>query len=103
VGGNYVDTPLSVVVKSQTGKPLSCSLSFMFLKLLKHLKRLAEEMIGEANLQVCIISVPSYYQQNQRSEIYDVAAKAGFQVERVSNETTVAVLGCCRFFSSPPL
>lgn len=59
--------------------------------ILKKIKKLAEEGVGE-EVDSCVITVPSYFNNKQRQETKEAGEEAGFQVLRIINEPTAASL-----------
>jgi chaperone protein DnaK len=59
--------------------------------ILKELKRRAEEALGEEIRQV-VITVPAYFNDNQRQATKDAGLIAGLEVVRIINEPTAASL-----------
>jgi molecular chaperone DnaK len=58
---------------------------------LQHCKRVAEATLG-SEIKEAIISVPAYYNDNQRYAVKDAGKLAGFNVKRIVNEPTAAAL-----------
>lgn len=58
---------------------------------LQNIKRYAEQYLGE-EVTEAVISVPAYFNQNQRKATKDAAQIAGLKVERLVNEPTAAAL-----------
>lgn len=59
--------------------------------ILKHLKKCAEEYLGE-EVTEAVITVPAKFNNMQRQATKDAAAMAGLHVERIINEPTAAAL-----------
>jgi len=59
--------------------------------LLQKIKRDAEAFLGEA-VQKAVVTVPAYFDDNQRSATKDACRIAGIEVERLVNEPTAASL-----------
>lgn len=59
--------------------------------ILKHLKKCAEEHLGE-EVTEAVITVPAKFNNMQRQATKDAAAMAGLHVERIINEPTAAAL-----------
>jgi molecular chaperone DnaK len=59
--------------------------------ILSHLKKIAEAFLGREMGQA-VISVPAYYNDNQRQAVKEAGALAGFEVKRIVNEPTAAAL-----------
>jgi len=58
---------------------------------LQHCKRVAEATLGQ-EIHEAIISVPAYYNDNQRQAVKEAGRLAGFNVRRIVNEPTAAAL-----------
>src|ERR1700694_1368181 len=58
---------------------------------LQHCKRAAEATLGQ-EITEAIISVPAYYNDNQRNAVKEAGKLAGFKVKRIVNEPTAAAL-----------
>jgi molecular chaperone DnaK len=58
---------------------------------LGHLKKVAEAFLGHQTAQA-VISVPAYYNDNQRNAVKEAGRLAGFEVKRIVNEPTAAAL-----------
>jgi molecular chaperone DnaK len=58
---------------------------------LQHCKRVAEATLGQ-EIKDAIISVPAYYNDNQRNAVKEAGKLAGFNVKRIVNEPTAAAL-----------
>ena len=58
---------------------------------LAHVKKIAEAFLGRPMPQA-IISVPAYYNDNQRHAVKEAGRLAGFEVKRIVNEPTAAAL-----------
>ena len=58
---------------------------------LQHCKRVAEATLGQ-EISEAIISVPAYYNDNQRNAVKEAGRLAGFNVKRIVNEPTAAAL-----------
>jgi len=58
---------------------------------LSQVKQLAEQWLGE-EVSRAVITVPAYYNDNQRQAVRAAGALAGLQVERIVNEPTAAAL-----------
>src|SRR5438105_10406251 len=58
---------------------------------LQHCKRVAEATLGQ-EITEAIISVPAYYNDNQRNAVKEAGKLAGFDVKRIVNEPTAAAL-----------
>ncbi len=58
---------------------------------LGHLKKIAEAFLGR-EMTGAIISVPAYYNDNQRNAVKEAGRLAGFDVKRIVNEPTAAAL-----------
>ena len=59
--------------------------------ILKEFKDLAEEMLKQ-EVNRAVISVPAYYNENQRQAIREAGGLAGLAVDRIVNEPTAAAL-----------
>ncbi len=59
--------------------------------ILKEFKDLAEEMLQQ-EVNRAVISVPAYYNENQRQAVREAGNLAGFAVDRIVNEPTAAAL-----------
>ncbi len=60
-------------------------------EILKHLKAVAEEALGEA-VSRAVITVPAYFNDGQRQATIEAGKQAGLTVERILNEPTAAAL-----------
>jgi molecular chaperone DnaK len=58
---------------------------------LQHCKRVAEATLGQ-EISEAVISVPAYYNDNQRNAVKEAGILAGFSVKRIVNEPTAAAL-----------
>src|SRR5512144_953308 len=58
---------------------------------LAHIKKIAETFL-EKEIREAIISVPAYYNDNQRNAVKEAGRLAGFEVKRIVNEPTAAAL-----------
>ncbi|MBI5549251.1 MAG: Hsp70 family protein, partial [Deltaproteobacteria bacterium] len=58
---------------------------------LAHIKKIAEQFLGGPVADV-VISVPAYYNDNQRQAVKQAGTLAGFNVQRIVNEPTAAAL-----------
>src|SRR5918911_242742 len=58
---------------------------------LQHCKRVAETMLAQ-EIKEAVISVPAYYNDNQRQAVKEAGRLAGFEVKRIVNEPTAAAL-----------
>ena len=58
---------------------------------LQHCKRVAEATLGQ-EITEAVISVPAYYNDNQRNAVKEAGKLAGFKVKRIVNEPTAAAL-----------
>jgi molecular chaperone DnaK len=58
---------------------------------LEHCKRVAETTLGQ-EISDAVISVPAYYNDNQRQAVKEAGRLAGFNVRRIVNEPTAAAL-----------
>ena len=58
---------------------------------LQHCKRVAEATLGQ-EITDAVISVPAYYNDNQRQAVKEAGKLAGFTVRRIVNEPTAAAL-----------
>src|SRR3990172_3060804 len=58
---------------------------------LSHVKKIAEAFLGR-EMGRAIISVPAYYNDNQRQAVKEAGRLAGFEVKRIVNEPTAAAL-----------
>ncbi len=58
---------------------------------LAHVKKIAETFLGRG-IPEAIISVPAYYNDNQRQAVKEAGRLAGFDVKRIVNEPTAAAL-----------
>jgi molecular chaperone DnaK len=58
---------------------------------LSHVKKIAEAFLGHEMSQA-VISVPAYYNDNQRQAVKEAGRLAGFDVKRIVNEPTAAAL-----------
>ena len=59
--------------------------------ILKEFKELAEEMLRQ-EVNRAVISVPAYYNENQRQAVREAGNMAGLAVDRIVNEPTAAAL-----------
>ena len=60
-------------------------------KILEYVKRYATEALGE-EVERAVISVPAYFDNQQRQETMQAGRLAGLEVERILNEPTAAAL-----------
>ncbi len=67
------------------------SLQKISAMVLAQVKGLAEQWLGE-EVHRAVITVPAYYNDNQRQAVRAAGALAGLQVERIVNEPTAAAL-----------
>src|SRR5205823_13108807 len=58
---------------------------------LGQVKTIAEQFLG-GSIQEAVISVPAYYNDNQRNAVKEAGKLAGFDVKRIVNEPTAAAL-----------
>jgi molecular chaperone DnaK len=58
---------------------------------LAHIKKIAETFLGR-EIREAMISVPAYYNDNQRNAVKEAGKLAGFEVKRIVNEPTAAAL-----------
>ncbi|HWE23657.1 MAG TPA: Hsp70 family protein [Myxococcales bacterium] len=58
---------------------------------LQHCKRVAEATLAQ-EIKEAVISVPAYYNDNQRQAVKEAGRLAGFEVKRIVNEPTAAAL-----------
>jgi molecular chaperone DnaK len=58
---------------------------------LAHVKKIAEAFLGR-EVPEAVISVPAYYNDNQRQAVKEAGRLAGFDVKRIVNEPTAAAL-----------
>jgi molecular chaperone DnaK len=58
---------------------------------LGHVKKIAETFM-QREIKEAIISVPAYYNDNQRNAVKEAGRLAGFEVKRIVNEPTAAAL-----------
>src|SRR6266568_2942808 len=58
---------------------------------LSHVKKIAEAFLGR-RMDEAVISVPAYYNDNQRQAVKEAVRLAGFEVKRIVNEPTAAAL-----------
>jgi molecular chaperone DnaK len=58
---------------------------------LGHLKKVAQAFLGH-QVDQAVISVPAYYNDNQRNAVKEAGRLAGFEVKRIVNEPTAAAL-----------
>src|SRR5574342_443043 len=58
---------------------------------LGHIKKIAEAFL-QRDIRQAIISVPAYYNDNQRNAVKEAGRLAGFDVKRIVNEPTAAAL-----------
>jgi molecular chaperone DnaK len=58
---------------------------------LGHIKTIAEQFLG-GPVHDAVITVPAYYNDNQRQAVKEAGALAGFNVRRILNEPTAAAL-----------
>jgi len=59
---------------------------------LKQVKIIAEQFLGGGQIDSAVISVPAYYNDNQRQAVKEAGRLAGFDVKRIVNEPTAAAL-----------
>ena len=67
------------------------SLEEISAMILREMKQIAEEKLGEAT-QKAVITVPAYFNDNQRQATKDAGRIAGLEVLRILNEPTAAAL-----------
>ncbi|MGQ0504726.1 MAG: Hsp70 family protein [Myxococcaceae bacterium] len=60
-------------------------------RVLAHAKTIAEQFLG-GSVEEAVISVPAYYNDNQRQAVKEAGRLAGFSVKRIVNEPTAAAL-----------
>ncbi|HEU4382883.1 MAG TPA: Hsp70 family protein [Anaeromyxobacteraceae bacterium] len=58
---------------------------------LAHIRKIAETFL-QREIREAIISVPAYYNDNQRNAVKEAGRLAGFEVKRIVNEPTAAAL-----------
>ena len=58
---------------------------------LSQVKTIAEQFLG-GKVDAAVISVPAYYNDNQRNAVKEAGRLAGFEVKRIVNEPTAAAL-----------
>jgi molecular chaperone DnaK len=58
---------------------------------LSHVRKIAEAFLGQ-EMGAAVISVPAYYNDNQRQAVKEAGRLAGFDVKRIVNEPTAAAL-----------
>ena len=71
------------------GRPFSLQQVAAFL--LTEIRDIARELLGE-EVSRAVITVPAYYNENQRQAVREAGTLAGLQVERIVNEPTAAAL-----------
>jgi molecular chaperone DnaK len=71
------------------GRPFSLQQVAAFL--LTEIRDIARELLGE-EVGRAVITVPAYYNENQRQAVREAGTLAGLQVERIVNEPTAAAL-----------
>src|SRR5574341_658436 len=59
--------------------------------ILAHIKKIAEAFL-QRKIEAAVISVPAYYNDNQRNAVKEAGKLAGFEVKRIVNEPTAAAL-----------
>lgn len=59
--------------------------------ILVQVKKIAEQFLGGA-IEAAVISVPAYYNDNQRQAVKDAGRLAGLDVKRIVNEPTAAAM-----------
>ncbi len=69
----------------------TCSLQEISAYILKHLKHIAEDYLGEV-VDKAVITVPAYFNDGQRQATRDAGTIAGLDVLRIINEPTAACL-----------
>ena len=84
-----VEGPNGEAAVVQAGKVYSLPQISAFV--LQHCKRVAEATLGQ-EITEAIISVPAYYNDNQRNAVKEAGKLAGFTVKRIVNEPTAAAL-----------
>lgn len=84
-----------IKIGSQTLPPAQIS-AFILAKM----KRTAEEYLGEA-VNDAVITVPAYFDDNQRQATKDAGKIAGLNVRRIINEPTAAALAYGRLSMAP--
>ncbi|MFZ1515170.1 MAG: Hsp70 family protein, partial [Saprospiraceae bacterium] len=83
---NSSDELIRVKIKDKFYTPIELS-----SMILKHLKDEAEQSIG-AKIEKAVITVPAYFNDNQRQATRDAGRLAGLDVLRIVNEPTAASL-----------
>jgi molecular chaperone DnaK len=68
-----------------------CTPQELSAKILKELKKVAEDYLGES-VEKAVITVPAYFNDSQRQATKDAGEIAGLTVERIINEPTAAAL-----------
>ncbi len=80
------DQSVSINIHNKSLKPLDIA-SYVLAELQKRASRVLETPI-----QDCVITVPAYFNDLQRNETKQAAAKAGLNVQKMINEPTAAAL-----------
>lgn len=86
----HMGTSYSFTLQGQTFCPEELS-----ALILKQLKADAEQYLGEP-VEEAVISVPAYFNDEQRSATREAGKLAGLKVERLINEPSAAALACRR-------
>jgi molecular chaperone DnaK len=71
------------------GKPFSLQQVAAFI--LSDIREIAREMLGE-EVDRAVVTVPAYYNENQRQAVREAGVLAGLRIERMINEPTAAAL-----------
>ncbi|MFL5321286.1 MAG: Hsp70 family protein [Myxococcaceae bacterium] len=86
---DIVEGPNGEAAVSMAGKVYTLPEISAFV--LSHAKKIAEQFMG-GPVEAAVISVPAYYNDNQRQAVKEAGRIAGFDVKRIINEPTAAAL-----------
>jgi len=86
---DIVEGPNGVAAVSLGGKTYALPQISAFV--LAHAKKIAEQFLGGA-VDSAVITVPAYYNDNQRQAVKEAGLLAGLDVKRIVNEPTAAAL-----------
>lgn len=86
-----IDNETDTLVKVQVGNSFYSPIELSAL-ILKALKQLAEQTLGEGKVTKAVITVPAYFNDAQRQATRDAGKLAGLEVLRIVNEPTAATL-----------
>jgi molecular chaperone DnaK len=86
---DIVESPVGDAAVSLGGKVFT--LPQISSLVLAQVKKIAEQFLGGA-IDSAVISVPAFYNDNQRQAVKEAGRLAGFEVKRIVNEPTAAAL-----------